>query len=374
MYWFIIGLCAGGDGLKPTAVVLLMHGQAEMRNNPDELHLDSKQLRFFMHYRDSIYGSETIAEPVLKDLIRSRAMRRLRGVLQHGVTGLIGLTEPITRFDHSLGAMLLVRRLGGSVPEQIAALLHDVSHTAFSHVIDYVLDDHDGQSYHDEMKEAYMATTDLPDILAQHGFNWLDFVDEEGFPLLEQPSPRLCADRIDYFLRDCIGLGLATQTEVSRVLGELVVGNGRIALKGVKRARWFGDTFMRADDASWANFREVGLYELTARAIRRGLEINAIVQDDFWLMDEQLWQKLHGCGDAELQALLAQVSLATEFVWDEANPTFRVSTKLRAVDPDVWQDGELRPLSTLDADFAARRAAYLNRKQGTWPMRVIPPG
>ena len=325
-----------------------------------------------MIFNDTIYGEVVISEPVLHDLIQSGAVQRLHGVLQHGITGLIGLTEPITRFDHSLGALLLVRRLGGSLREQIGALLHDVSHTAFSHVIDYVLDDHDGQSYHDEMKEAYMAKTDLPDVLGRHGYNWLDFVDEEQFPLLEQPSPRLCADRIDYFLRDCIGLGLATQAEVDRAVADLVVGNGRIALKTIPVARWFGDTFMAADDASWANFREVGLYELTARAIRRGLETGAVVQDDFWLTDEVLWQKLHAAQDGQLQNLLAQVSMETQFVWDEANPTFRVSTKLRAVDPDVvGEDGELRPLSTLDFEFAARREAYLSRKQGVWPMRVI---
>ena len=130
---------------------------------------------------------------------------------------------------------------------------------------------------------------------------------------------------------------------------------------------------MQADDASWANFREVGLYELTARAIRRGLEISAIVQDDFWLTDEVLWQKLHAAQDAQLQELLVQVSTETRFVWDEANPTFSVSTKLRAIDPDVWHEGRLRSLSTLDSNFAAQREAYLNRKQGAWPMRVVLP-
>lgn len=327
-----------------------------------------------MIFNDLFYGSAAITEPVLQDLIRSKAVQRLHGVLQHGITGLIGLTEQITRFDHSLGAMLLVRRLGASVPEQIGALLHDVSHTAFSHVIDYVLDDHDGQSFHDEMKEVYMAKTDLPAILQRHGYNWADFVDEGQFHLLEQPSPRLCADRIDYFLRDCGGLGLATEGEIGRAVADLVVVNGRIALKSIEIARWFGETFMQADDCSWANFREVGLYELTARAIRRGMEIGLISQADFWLTDEVLWQKLHAANDAYLQELLAQVSTETQFVWDEANPTFRVSTKLRAVDPDVLgEDGKLRPLSTLDANFAKLRSDYLNGKKGAWPMRVVPP-
>ncbi|MAT98746.1 MAG: hypothetical protein CL608_16510 [Anaerolineaceae bacterium] len=324
-----------------------------------------------MRYDDPLYGETIIDEPILQALIHSPAVQRLHHVLQHGITGLIGLTEPITRFEHSLGVMLLVRRLGGPVREQIAALLHDVSHTAFSHVIDYVLDDHDEQSYHDEMKEAYMATTDLPDTLGRFGYNWRDFVDEDAYPLLEQPSPRLCADRIDYFLRDCVGLGLAEQADIDRAVAHLVVQDGRIALNDLSVAQWFGHTFMQADDASWANFREVGLYELTARAIRRGLEISAIVQDDFWLTDEVLWQKLHAHDDLHLQALLSQVSLETEFVWDEANPTFLVSTKLRAIDPDVWHEGALRPLSTLDPEFAAKRAAYLSRKQGSWPMRVI---
>jgi len=67
--------------------------------------------------------------------------------------------------------MLLVRRLGASLDEQIAALLHDVSHTAFSHVIDFVFNDHNGQSYHEEKKEEFVASTDIPTILNKYNLN-----------------------------------------------------------------------------------------------------------------------------------------------------------------------------------------------------------
>ena len=177
-----------------------------------------------MVYQDEVYGSVRIEEPVLLALMAGTAVQRLHGVLQHGISALIGITRPITRFEHSVGAMLLVRRMGAPLPEQIAALLHDVSHTAFSHVIDYVFDGHDSQSYHDEQKEAYLAQTDVPAILARYGYDWRDFLPEANFPLLEQPSPRLCADRLDYFLRDAQGLGVATAVDIQFALEHLVVG------------------------------------------------------------------------------------------------------------------------------------------------------
>lgn len=324
-----------------------------------------------LRYTDPVYGQYDLSEPVLIDLMASEAMQRLKGVLQHGISGLIGVTSPISRFEHSLGAMLIVRRLGASVEEQIAAMLHDVSHTAFSHVIDYVVDGHDSQSYHDEKKEWFLSTTDVPQLLASHGHDWRRVLDDQEFPLLEQPLPRLCADRLDYFLRDILPLGLATLAEIQDALNHLAVVEGRIAADNLQAAQWLGYTFIKADDASWSNFDEVGLYELTAQAIRRGLSLGVISEADFWLTDEPVWGKLCDSDDPELRKLIQLVSPDTRFAWDEEAPTFRVSTKLRSIDPDVVFNGGMQPLSTLDPEFARHRADYLARKQGKWPMRVI---
>jgi len=324
-----------------------------------------------MKYEDVVYGSVPITESILLQLIQSAAMQRLKGVLQHGISGLIGITQPISRFEHSLGAMLLVRRLGATLEEQIAAMLHDVSHTAFSHVIDYVYDGHDSQSYHDEKKAEYVAQTDIPAVLAEHSYDWHDFLHEENFPLLEQPAPRLCADRLDYFLRDSQGLGLAATADIRFALDHLVVADGRIATDNLQAAQWLGYTYMMADDASWSNFREVGVYELMAQALKIALEIGLISEADFWRTDQPVWDILQAHPDPQLQEVLRLVSPHTQFVWDEMNPTFYVSTKIRSIDPDVMVQGECRPLSSLDPDFARYRADYHERKEGKWPMRVV---
>jgi HD superfamily phosphohydrolase len=270
-----------------------------------------------------------------------------------------------------MGVMLLVKRLGADLEEQIAALLHDVSHTAFSHVIDYVYDGHNTQSYHEEKKLEFVSGSDIPFTLEKHSYNWLNFMDEDHFPLLEQDLPHLCADRLDYFLRDARDLGLANDSEIAAVLADLRTYEGRMVTDHLDSARWLGYTFIAADKASWANFREVGLYELTAQAIRRALQIGVLSEDDLWGTDYPAWEKLQTSRDQQLQFHLQRVNADTRFEWDEKNPEFRVSTKLRAIDPDVLLDGQVKPLSFLDPDFGNYRSEYLRKNSGKWPMRVI---
>jgi hypothetical protein len=324
-----------------------------------------------MIYQDPVYGPTDISETVLLDLMASKAVQRLHGVLQHGVSALVGVTRPTTRFEHSMGVMLLVFRLGASLEEQIAALLHDVSHTAFSHVIDYVFDGHDTQGFHEEHKLEYVSRTDLPEILRRHGYDWMDFMQEENFSLLEQELPRLCADRLDYFFRDARDLGLASDREISEALLHLMTYQGRIVTDDIAIARWLGYTFIKGDKHSWANFREVGLYELAARAIRRGLRIGVLSEADLWGRDLPAWEKLQASNDPELQNQLQRVHANTRFVWDDENPEFRVSTKLRSIDPGVLVNGKPKPLSSLDPEFARHRDAYLEENSGKWPIRVI---
>ena len=326
-----------------------------------------------MRYQDLLYGKVCISEPVLNDLITSDAMHRIKGVAQHGITALLGITPTFSRFDHSVGAMLLVRRLGGSVDEQIAALLHDISHTAFSHVIDFVFNDHNGQSYHEEKKIEFVGRTDIPAILSRHKRDWRDFMDEEQFSLLEQPSPALCADRLDYFLRDLEGLKLANSDEIQLALHSLVVEDGHIVVNDLDIARWLAYTFIEADRASWSNFREVGLYQLTAEAIKAAWHRDEIGEAEIWGTDEALWSALMSSEIPEVAEWVTLISPGTRFNWNEQKSLFCVSTKVRSIDPSVTNGNAASALSELDTIFAKYRSEYMASKSGVWPMAVVAP-
>ena len=73
-----------------------------------------------MRVVDPVYGAVEVDEPVLCELLESPPLRRIRGVHQAGATIYI---EPalrgLSRYEHCLGVMLLLRRFGASLGEQI---------------------------------------------------------------------------------------------------------------------------------------------------------------------------------------------------------------------------------------------------------------
>ena len=145
-----------------------------------------------MQIADRLYGCFEV-EGVLADLIRSAPLQRLKWIHQGGAGYLVKPEWSGTRYEHSVGVMLLIRRLGGSLEEQIAGLLHDVGHTAFSHVVDYVYGEGE-ENLHERWHRRILRESEISAILQKHGFN-PESILSGNWTLLEKPLPDLSADR-----------------------------------------------------------------------------------------------------------------------------------------------------------------------------------
>ena len=180
-----------------------------------------------MQWKDRVYGDVSIADPELLGLIATPTFQRLRGVRQAGPSAIAFAFKDVTRFEHSLGVHVLLGRLGADLKEQVAGLLHDISHTAFSHAVDFLVTS-DEQDHHESLKPEMLDRPDIAAALDRLGFHPRDFYDDALYPLLERPLPWLCADRLDYFLRDGLACRVVTPREVDRILHHLTVVDSTI--------------------------------------------------------------------------------------------------------------------------------------------------
>lgn len=304
-----------------------------------------------LRWDDRVYGPVAIDDPALLALIASPSFQRLRGIRQAGPSALVYDFKTVTRYEHSLGVFELLRRLGADRREQVAGLLHDISHTAFSHAVDFVYASEE-QDHHEQLKPRILHRPDLAGPLKALGYEPEDFYDDSVFPLLERPLPWLCADRLDYFLRDSLAGGISTPASVARVLAHLTVVDGRIAFDEPGIARDTVDRFALMNRDYWASPAEAFIYNEFADALREGLRLGLLDDEVLLTDDDTVLDRLRSSRSPLIRAKLGNIEGFQDDRLEGFEP--RVIPKERWLDPPVQTGRETwRRLSELEAESAA---------------------
>ena len=104
---------------------------------------------------------------------------------------------PYSRFDHSLGVALIVWHFTGDVRQSAAGLLHDAATPAFAHVVDFLHGDHLRQeSTEGRTAELIGRSPELQALLGEYGLSTADVADYHRYPIADNDSPQLSADRL----------------------------------------------------------------------------------------------------------------------------------------------------------------------------------
>lgn len=182
-----------------------------------------------------------ITDPILIKLINSNTVNRMKWIGQYGSlnhrpmpNGIIGST---TRYMHSIGAMILTLIVGGTIEEAIAALLHDIIHTSFSHTFDYIAKS-SSVSYHEKHKDRLLEQFENELILIL-GIEWKKFLNEENWPLIKKNNP-FAIDIADYIARDAVAFNFCDINEVQSMVTHLRINNNRCLITtSVEASNWW---------------------------------------------------------------------------------------------------------------------------------------
>jgi len=169
----------------------------------------------------------------LNKYLNTKTMKRLLDVSQFCGCDYTSLYNPrffYTRFYHSLVVALINYHFTHDKKSTIASLLHDNKTPCFAHTIDYVLGDYKNQESSENIaKNIFLQDKELLKFLKEDKID-IDEIDIDEiedlshYPILENKSPRLCADRLDGVLHTCyIWLQTHSLEDIYEVYQNLVV-------------------------------------------------------------------------------------------------------------------------------------------------------
>ncbi len=314
------------------------------------------------------YGTFDITEPVLCDLLECPSVKRLDAINQYGIDAYVNNFARYTRYQHSVGVMCLLRRFGASEQEQIAGLLHDVSHTVFSHVGDHLFgkrskagmikDSKD--SYQDSIHAWFMAQTEIGDILAKYGYTIDDIIHKNGmFLMLEQDAPALCADRIEYNLYGGLIESCLTQDDIAVILNALRYKDGHWFFVDVNAARKLADAALFLTEYHFGTSWNGLLNRWAAEMLQQALDQNIVSAHDLhFSTDDVIWELVNASDDIFIKKMLKKLYdyrlyFKDVTVADRYDSVF--FPKFRGINPFVEQaDGMLVGLYTCDEDYKSQ--------------------
>lgn len=247
--------------------------------------------------QDQLYGVVSI-DACIQEIIQSPVFQRMKGIYMGGGAAQVCDEWKVTRYDHSIGVFILAKRLNLTYEEQLRALLHDISHTAFSHVIDYILDNRN-ETYHEEIQTKVIETSTIPQILTKYNIK-LDVLYQE-YMVLDAELPDISIDRIDYVLRDMFKQAVITQAEVKDFIRSLHVVNQKLIVQDKHMALWFENLFNVNENAYFNHPLNIISNSYLTTILKAAIKKEIIsIQDLEQLTDNEILNKLLACHNQEI--------------------------------------------------------------------------
>lgn len=326
---------------------------------------------------DTFYGPLEVQEPVLLELIDSPIFQRLKHIHQYGVAYYTTHQEEYNRYDHSIGVFAILRANNASLEEQIAGLLHDVSHTAFSHVGDWVFGkENQDKNYQDNIHPIFLEKSGLADILKKYHLT-IDQIlpKEELFPALENSLPNLCADRIDYNIQGAYYQGFITYEEAISIFEDLCFINNRWVSKSpelMKKLTRFS-LFMTLD--CWGSPTNYVTSRWLADAILRGIDLGCISYEELHFgTDQVIWDKLILHKDPVIEKKMKMVMNPQAYfsIVDFTDGVdFVVKSKFRGINPWVVSDATCLRLTLMDDQLAEEYEKVRQVTGKGWSIKIL---
>ena len=270
------------------------------------------------------------------------------------------------RLVHSLGVGLIVWHFTRDPAQAAAGLLHDVATPTFAHVVDFLRGDYLSQEATEYgTQERIESSAVIQEILKRNGLNTDHVADYHRYPIADNDSPRLSADRLEYTLGNSLRWGILTKPEIDEIYRDLRVGeneDGQPEL--VFSTASLASGFARAALAcSRIYVSDPDRYAMQALSelLSRSLSLEILTQKDLEGTEPPLIAKLEASPLAPDWRAFRRLNRTLRApVPPDSRAWRKIPSKKRRIDPLVQGQGRV---SSLDPEFCRDLETFLQEPQ-----------
>lgn len=316
-------------------------------------------------YINTVCGRADFSNPLLRKLLQSKAMQRIKRIDQSGPHPYFNMVGKFSRYDHSVGVLALLQKSGASIEEQAAGLMHDVSHTVFSHTGDHLFYKANlEKSYQDKIHSWFLCEMDVDKILSEYGLSVEDVdPDRKEFTAQEAPIPMMCADRIQYNIQTGVIFELLTKKDAKKIVDALEFKNDRWYFTDKNLAKKFAMLPLFFVKNFWNSPEGEALQKIFAMALKQAIATGTVTTEGLHFgIDSDVIKKLYKSDDKYIKRLLlACRNIKSSFsIVKYGDGDFNVMPRFRGIDPLVFAEGKFVLLSEIDPDF---KNSFLSTKE-----------
>ena len=280
--------------------------------------------------------------------LQAPVLQRITGIGQNCGTEFSCLYDYKTifsRFEHSLGVSMIIWNFTKDKKQTLSWLFHDISHSVFSHVGDFILWDAEKQ----EASEQYITQLLKKDTLIVReleklGLSLSDVDDYEKYPIADNPGPQLAADRLEYNLSSAITLGTLNIDEIQEIYTDIhVIKNeywaDELAFKNPRMAEKFWFLSINNDATNYSSPKSVISMSFISEIIKRMLTNNELSHMDLYkLQDSEIIQMMQESKDEQVRNMwkyYQQLSTLKLYNTEPVTDNYYINSrcKKRFVDP-----------------------------------------